>query len=686
MSRQIWLVARLTAVFVFFSIIVGNPLGNFLAHLSLHGTPTGWNPLGAYGFDVVLFAFIVPILVIFVGYLFSHFITMISAAESIAAAAKRITEPDLGAAQNVQSVGSAVRQEVSALNTGLDDALTRLAAVEAMIRQHVEAIDIAGEAIELKATGAVSRVASERAKLMELTESLNTHADAFAAAIAARANSDAISLEKSSALVSKTQHEFDDRLRGLEDAAATALQGFESLRDALRETEESLKSTQTETQNATTSSVAASQAIKDAAAAASEASEQSAAQISRSAKDAREAAEQALKDQTDQAVAAINETKSSATDALENVRTDVSNVAKLADDVSKVTQKASQVASAAAKNVRSANEQIVSSTKSALEASAAGVQEVSDKHESLRAARADLEKENARLENLIKEQRNRADRLADAITQQTDRLSRLAEKQLAEKTPAKPPSNAQEAQTPLAPPSSAPEREAPTPVPTLAAPTKNIPSTERLNQLAQDIAQRRPASSENSATLNLVGEQRVDTKSDKNAKSPEPISDAPAETPDKSSVSWKQILNAADDADAIALDDEARRASAEARTQQNDAMEIISALQDFTFDVETRLFGEPPAGLRERFERGDRNVFANRILRLNEADIRRRIRDEAARDRQFERQMHEFLQSFERLLEDATTSETADEELEEYLSSPMGRVYLLIGATVGYFA
>ena len=79
-------------------------------------------------------------------------------------------------------------------------------------------------------------------------------------------------------------------------------------------------------------------------------------------------------------------------------------------------------------------------------------------------------------------------------------------------------------------------------------------------------------------------------------------------------------------------------------------------------------------------------MFANRLLRLNEADVKRRIRTESGRDRDFEQNIHNFLQGFESLLEDATTSDTADEELEEYLSSSLGRVYLLIGATVGYFA
>ncbi|MEK7265837.1 MAG: hypothetical protein AAB227_07035, partial [Pseudomonadota bacterium] len=155
--------------------------------------------------------------------------------------------------------------------------------------------------------------------------------------------------------------------------------------------------------------------------------------------------------------------------------------------------------------------------------------------------------------------------------------------------------------------------------------------------------------------------------------------------PHKDGVSWREILTKADEAEPLDLGAEARRASDE-RAIATAAIKIIGNLQAFTLDLEARLYGEPPPALLERFERGDRNVFANRLLRLNEADVKRRIRGESARDKVFEKGIHDFLQGFERLLEDATTSETADEELEEYLSSPLGRVYLLVGATVGYFA
>ena len=41
MSRQVWQISRLTAIFVFFSFVIGLPLGNWLAHLKLYGSSEG---------------------------------------------------------------------------------------------------------------------------------------------------------------------------------------------------------------------------------------------------------------------------------------------------------------------------------------------------------------------------------------------------------------------------------------------------------------------------------------------------------------------------------------------------------------------------------------------------------------------------------------------------------------------
>ncbi|HBK93045.1 MAG TPA: hypothetical protein DDZ68_15380, partial [Parvularcula sp.] len=119
----------------------------------------------------------------------------------------------------------------------------------------------------------------------------------------------------------------------------------------------------------------------------------------------------------------------------------------------------------------------------------------------------------------------------------------------------------------------------------------------------------------------------------------------------KQDVSWREILSATDEAGPLDLGAEDRKTADAARASAQNAMKIIATLQDFTLDLESRLYGEPPPALLERFERGDRNVFANRLLRLNESDVKRRIRAEGSRDKLFERGIHDFLQGFERLLE-----------------------------------
>lgn len=736
MSRQVWQVSRLTALFVFFSFIVGLPLGNWIAHLDLNGSSAGWNPLAAYEIDTFLFAFIVPALIYLMGYMLSRAMTMMNAAESIAAAAQQIVTPDAAAARNAESVGAVVRGQMDALNSGLDGALSRLASVEAMIRQHVEAIELAGDAIEHKATNAVTRVADERSRLMDLTESLNAHADSFAAAIAERANASIDSLQAADNISMRVEQEFDDRLSRLEDAAARALGSFESLRDALSDTDETIR-TSTEAIDAasdeTLKATARAQAASDAAA---ETAARNAANVSasaaRAAESAKEAAQAAIDSAAneaeriaaeaidvaaregakvrDAASATLEDIAKSTQDAVGAAVDDAARATQAAQDVSEAARKTSEAAAKASADVTAASERAMESSKDALKVSEAEAERIEKRNLALADARAALEHENERLESLIEEQRKRADRLADAIASQTERLSRLAEAQLREQeaavrltqaqneiqakadtdTAAKRRADAEAAEA-KAKAAAEDARRAAAPRQTETTPKKQ-PATRkgegsrpsaRLDELARDIAERRP--------------RRDEQKSNATQRRREPpvsggaSEKAPAEKSQrrKKDVSWREILDAAEDAEPLELGEPTKNGQSTEAPQVKDeenAIRIISRLQQFTYDIETRLYGDPPPALQDRFDRGDRNVFANRLLRLNEADVKRRIRMESGRDKDFERGVNDFLQGFEALLEDATTSETADEELEEYLSSPLGRVYLLIGATVGYFA
>ncbi|MCK5749526.1 MAG: hypothetical protein KAH44_25150 [Oricola sp.] len=750
MSRQIWQMARLTAVFVFFSVIVGLPLGNWFAHRHLNdlsGVDRPWNPMAAFEIETLLFAFIIPAMVLFIGYGLSKMLTMLNAAEAIAATAQRMVTPDVTAVENADNVGAVVQGHMNALNQGLDTALTRLASVEAMIRQHVEAIEIAGEAIEVRATGAAGRVADERARLMELTESLNAHADSFAAAIAEKAKTTIASLESAETISVQAEKDFDDRLHRLETAAERAFNSFEALREALRDVDETMRASAQSIDANTAETHAATQRAKAAADAAAESAARNAANIGAAARAAseeakkaadaaievsREHAQRTAKTAIDAATEESARVQDAAAQALEDITRSTSDAlsaaaegalkaTKAAEDVTDAARRTGEAADKASSDVAAAGERARKSSEDAMKFSETEAQRIEERNQALAEARAALEQENARLEALIDEQRKRADRLAEAIASQTDRLSRLAEAQLREQEAAARLAEAQnemqaradrqaaekkkaeeasrkaaenasakqaddDAQATLdltaasrrkEPPLSAAKltiENASAPVPDPDAPAAKKPNgAARLDELARDIAERRPSKpAKTKAPPLALGKE---DKAEEGKRS-------------KGNVSWKEILDAAEEAAPLDLGKAAKEPDpeAESRKQAEDAIRIIAQLQDFTHELETRLYGDPPPALQERFERGDRNVFANRLLRLNEADVKRRIRTESGRDRQFETGVHDFLQGFERLLEDATTSETADEELEEYLSSPLGRVYLLIGATVGYFA
>lgn len=699
MARQTLLVSRLIALFWLFAVFVGWPFGTWLAHRANTGSGEGFSLWQAVSFESFLLAIVASVLTLLLGYMASRLLHTVRAAETIAHAANQLISPDAAAADNVRQVGAALRGQMDALNMGLDHALARLAAVEAMIRQHVEAIEIAGGSMEARASGAVARVAEERARLIDLTEQLNAQADAFAAAIAAKAQASIEALHSADDISERAQEHLDERLRRLDDAAQNALQSFTALGDALHAADDSMRVT---TERIAASSEEARRAAETAASASIEAA---ARETERAASAAVEAAEREAQRVAAAASGALETVKRSTAAALASAIEDADKASSAAERIAETATRASETAAKASADIAQASESAQRSNEQA-----------EARNRALAEARAALEEENTRLESLIAEQRARADRLADAIAAQTERLSRLAEAQLREQEAAAhrleeetarraaadeetriAAENQQQAEE---------EQRLRAEAEAKAAADARMAGEETAHKArrgADAAAAQKAAENAASSVLDLgdaekkkpamrnggASRQRLDELADDIAQRRK---DAPrgGDRRDKQSVSWREILDATDEADPLDLAAASVSPPQSVRPAQPDsaanAIRIISELQSFTQDLEARLYGEPPPALRERFSRGDRNVFANRLLRLNESDVKRRIRAEAGRDKVFERDVHAFLQGFERLLEDATTSETADEELEEYLSSPLGRVYLLIGATVGYFA
>ncbi len=756
LGRDLYFAARFLAVFIFFLVVVGWPLATTIGYWTEVGSLKGYRIDMAYTAWAVALGFIVAPALWLLGYLALHIMNIIGRSEAVALSAQQLLRPDETAIENVQTVGAVVRGQMRELNAGIDDALIRLASAEAMIRQHVGAIEQAGAAVESKTSIAAERVAAERARLIDLTETLNERADDFATAIAEKAHANIEALQNADGAVSAVESRLEERLARLEAAAQRALMSFEALSTALLDADQNMRATSGSIESSANEVKRASELASRIADAAAESAARNAANVGmfsgQAADRARKAADDAIeiarkeaerasesaiefaareaKRVTNAAAQAVVDVQAATRSAVESAAQDADRATSAAKLVSEAARLATTAAREASDEVRKASELAKENADQAIGISEAASERVAQRNQELAAARTLLEAENARLESLIDEQRRRADRLAEAIATQTERLSKLAENQLREQEAAARLAEAQaaiqksraadhersakadaeakarldadraakaeeemraraeaeaakrelaEKEKPKAKPAAAPQgRENRAPelrAPELrakdpasnvlelgrraAAPPPKGPTAARLDDLAEEI----------SRTKN---QRQANGKAREGARS-------------KDGVSWREILSKTDEAEPLDLGAETRRANDD-RAAANAAIKIIASLQAFTLDLEARLYGEPPPALLERFERGDRNVFANRLLRLNEADVKRRIRGESARDKAFEKGIHDFLQGFERLLEDATTSETADEELEEYLSSPLGRVYLLVGATVGYFA
>ncbi len=746
LGRELEGAARIVAIFVFFLVLVGWPVGSWFGYRAAAGSSDGWNLGIAYSGWAIALGVLVPVCFWFLGYIAARMMAMIGTGHAVMVAAQRFVEPERAAIRNVETVGSVVRGQMDALNAGIDDALIRLASVEAMIRQHVGAIEHAGLAIENKATGAANRIAAERARLIDLTETLNARADDFATAIAEKAQANILSLQSASGAVGEAETRLEERLSRLESAASRALFSFDALATALTDADGRVKATAGSIESSAASVKDASDRAGKIADAAADAAARNASNVGqfalRAAEEAKKNADASIevsRSESERAATAAVEftTRESrrvaeaAARAIDTVReATMTSVAAAAGDADRAAAAANLVTEAAKKAVmasREASEEVAKAGEyarknadDALAAAENASKRVETRNQELASARAALESENARLESLIDEQRKRADRLAEAIATQTERLSKLAENQLRE----------QEASARLAVAQASIEqtraseaaRAAEADKARLAAEADRAAKADADRRRAAEEARRAEAqradaekaaaaaqskraqgagdrSPDRSNVLDLgkgakaAAPTRLDAiaadiekpKSKRGDKAPDRGSLDDDEKRSKQDVSWREILSATDEAEPLDLGAEGRR-TADARNGAQNAMKIVATLQDFTLDLETRLYGEPPPALLERFERGDRNVFANRLLRLNESDVKRRIRAEGSRDKTFERGIHDFLQGFERLLEDATTSQTADEELEQYLSSPLGRVYLLVGATVGYFA
>ncbi len=266
-----------------------------------------------------------------------------------------------------------------------------------------------------------------------------------------------------------------------------------------------------------------------------------------------------------------------------------------------------------------------------------------------------LEEESARLETLIKDQRERADRLAGAIAKQADRLGKItiqAEPLLSQAADSHPGVKRKPLSFSSIETETSGAGDADTPVLSSTTPLQHLKIEEAPTQ-QETVRQTRFAKS------------------------------------------WSDILASADQPDEpLTLGDESsptvppEPSARDENGQQGNTnvIHLVRQMQQFMLDVEKHLYGPPQPALTSRFEEGERNIFANIILRRDEQDVKNRIRLETARNDQFRKSVYAFLTNFDQLLEPATGEQESDTLIDDYLGSPIGQVYLIIGSAMDYFS
>lgn len=252
----------------------------------------------------------------------------------------------------------------------------------------------------------------------------------------------------------------------------------------------------------------------------------------------------------------------------------------------------------------------------------------------IEAAQAELANQSERLEMLIREQRNRAERLAKVVTTQMDKATTM----------------------PVAP---APKRTA----------------TESKKRPIQKDA---PSTATHETRRAVPWKDILDHA--------EPAQTPPEKKPPAHLLS-DLITNKLPHSHSGAVGGKpVPEIPAAAATDATQADHLVSRLHHFSLVVQTQLFGVPSHDELARFEAGERQIFARALISGSNEELRTLIADEMAKNRVFSTRVAEFLKDFDSVLEPLAAGHNGEEAVENYLTSPIGQLYIAVGAAAGHFS
>ena len=102
-------------------------------------------------------------------------------------------------------------------------------------------------------------------------------------------------------------------------------------------------------------------------------------------------------------------------------------------------------------------------------------------------------------------------------------------------------------------------------------------------------------------------------------------------------------------------------------------------------DIDRLLEEDPPIELWQRYQNGERNVFARRLLSLKGDDLHDKIRRKYREDPEFGDNTDRYIERFEALLNEAVERDRENILADTYLTSQTGKVYLMLAQAIGKF-
>lgn len=113
------------------------------------------------------------------------------------------------------------------------------------------------------------------------------------------------------------------------------------------------------------------------------------------------------------------------------------------------------------------------------------------------------------------------------------------------------------------------------------------------------------------------------------------------------------------------------------------SLHVIETLQSLAIDLDRALEQSPPADLWRRYKAGERNVFARRLYNLAGRELYDQVAVKYRNDSEFRAHVDRFIGLFEDLLDTAAERDRDNILVETYLSSDIGKVYLMLAQATG---